>query len=52
MSCLLIFASLVLQNKTLLNAYLIDLCPAKNEGEEVCGCTSGILKALGPCFAI
>ena len=46
MSCLLIFASLVLQNKTLLNAYLIGLCPAKTEGEEVYGCTLGILKAL------
>ena len=44
MSRLLIFASLVLQNKTLLNAYPISLCPAKTEREEVYGCTWDILK--------
>ena len=44
MSRLLLFASLVLQNETLLNAYLISLCSAKTEGEEVYGCTWDILK--------
>ncbi len=52
MSRLLIFVLLVLQSKTLLNACSNGLCHAKTEGEEVYSCTSGILKALGPRFAI